>query len=108
MHEFNCSYVYEDGTSKKWRGQWGIINDDPYCFEMLIRGRGSEYQVVLGSCSTGWYLCIPSQYICCSLAALTDRFWNREQISRVLNVTDAVTISSALFSYEMTPTAHRF
>ena len=101
MHEFNCSYVYEDGTSKKWHGQWCIINDDSDCCEMLIRGRGSEYRVVLGCCSTGSYLCIPSQYISCSLADRTDRFWNREQISRVLNVTDAVTISYALFDYEM-------
>ena len=99
MNSFGCKYQYDDGEEKTWIGYWDFIkNNIGYC-ELLVRGRGSEYRVVLGSCSTGNYLCIPLVNIGCSLACWSDRFFNIEKLSAVVNITDAVTIANALLDY---------
>ena len=101
MYEFQCKYQYEDGDKKTWFGQWELLTERLGNLEFLVRGRGSEYRVVIGHCSSGNYLCIPSENIGCGLASQNDYFWNLEQISRVMNITDAVTIASALYNYSM-------
>ena len=100
MHKFQCKYIYEDGSKKTWTGQWNEVVDSSETIELLIQGRGSAYQAVLGISSVGNYLCIPSVNVGCSLACWSDLFWNTEQIARVLNITDAVTIATALVDYD--------
>ena len=64
MYEYTCRYTYNSGKKNH---------------ELLIRVRGSEYRVILGSCTTGLYMCIPT-------------------IS-VLNETDAATIATVIYLY---------
>lgn len=100
MNQFKCIHMDENGNEQKWTGTWEPISTGPGCHELRVCGRGSDYTVVLGQCSTGNYLVIPVMNIGCGLAGLTDVFWNAEQLSRVINTADAVTIATALNDYK--------
>jgi hypothetical protein len=100
MYKFQCKHKYEEGNEERWTGSWDVLEIKPDYFELLIRGRGSEFCAVFGSSTMGDYLCIPSMSVGCSLSCSSDLFWNTEQIARVLNITDAVTIANAFFEYE--------
>lgn len=99
MYEYTCNYTYGSGQKSQWTIYWGILEECPENHELLIRGRGSEYRVVLGRCTTGLYLCIPSANVGCSLAHAADILWNTAQIASILNETDAATIATAISCY---------
>ena len=100
MSSFQCKYNYEEGHEERWSGKWEILSVKQDYFELLIRGRGSEYCAVFGYSTLGDFLCIPSVSVGCSLSCSSDLFWNTEQIARVLNITDAVTIATAYMEYK--------
>lgn len=99
MKEFKCSYKEENGKTIRWSGSYEIMATEPNAHELLINGRGSEFQAVLGYCTYGNYVCIPLLDIGCSLAYWSDIFWNTEKLSQVMNKVDAVTLASALNAY---------
>lgn len=99
MYELPCRHTYDDGEEIQWNIHWRILDERPENHELLVRGRGSEYRVVLGQCTTGLYMCIPTMDIGCGLAHTTDILWNRTQIAAILNETDAVTIATAIYCY---------
>lgn len=99
MYEFDCKHTYSDGEQYTWKVFWDILDEDVDRHELLVRGRGSEYRVVLGHCTTGMYMCIPTVKVGCGLAHSADVSWNTEQIASVLNETDAVTIATAIYCY---------
>ncbi|MBR2527346.1 MAG: hypothetical protein IKE58_02600 [Blautia sp.] len=102
MNEYECNHVYDDHESDKWSAFWEITDVGVTGVEMLICGRSSAFKVIVGNCGSGNYLCIPSLDVGCGLADLTDVFWNRSKLARVMGSdVDAVTISLALCNYKM-------
>lgn len=101
MNVFECIYHDDDGLPKRWDGCWIQKASMPGHAELLIKGRGSMYTVILGRCSSGNYLCIPEQRISCPLSFLSDKFWNYEQLSSLLGTVDAVTVTTALADFEI-------
>ena len=99
MYEYSCRYTYSGGKKSHWKVFWDILAECPENHELLIRGRGSEYRVVLGSCTTGLYMCIPTINIGCALAHAADIQWNTAQIASILNETDAATIATVIYLY---------
>ena len=96
MHEVRISCNKEGKTSESWTGVWDLLKKEDDKAELLIQGRGSEFFVILGKYTYGNYLCIPSVRVGCGLAALNDTFWNYEQLSQLINETDAMTIAHAI------------
>ena len=88
-----------NGETKNWKVSWDILVEDHWRHELLVRARGSEYRVVLGTCTTGLYMCIPAIDVGCGLSHSADRLWNTEKISSVLNETDAVSIATVIYHY---------
>ena len=89
MNVFDCTYRDSEGHSKRWDGCWIKKESQTGQTELIVKGRGSMYHVILGYCSTGNYMCIPEQRISCPLSSLLDKFWNYEQISTLLGPVDA-------------------
>lgn len=99
MQIFHCKHTYPSGHKSKWDGSWEVLSTEPSFHELRIKGRGSSFDVILGDCSSGYYLCIPEINVGCSLSYWSDVFWNTERITQVLAETDAVTIATALNHY---------
>ena len=98
---FDCTYLDSDGDLKRWDGCWIKGVSQTGQTELIVKGRGSMYHVILGYCSTGNYLCIPDQRISCPLGRLSDTFWNYEQLSSLLGPVDAITITTALADFDI-------
>ena len=92
MKEFTCSYTYDDGEHAHWTGTVTPIRKKAATTKAVIKGRGSSYTIIVGDCSCGHFLCIPEINLSCPLAEWGNIFWNRERMSGLMNVTDAVTI----------------
>ena len=101
MYAFQCSHIYNDGKKKTWKVNWDILSEETGRQELLVCARGSQYHVVLGTCTTGQYMCIPAIDIGCGLSHSSDRQWNIWKIASVLNETDAVSIANVIYYYSM-------
>jgi len=99
MQTFYCMHTYPSGYQSRWSGSWEVLSTEPSVHELRIRGKGSSFDVILGSCCSGNYLCIPQINVGCSLGYWSDIFWNTERMTQVLSETDAVTIANALNHY---------
>lgn len=64
--------------------------------ELIIYGRGSCMNAVVGRYRNGQYICIPDLDTGCPLSRLTDTFWNRERLSSYVTEADAITIAHVL------------
>ncbi len=64
--------------------------------ELLVYGRESCIDAVIGKYMSGQYICIPDIDTGCPLSRLSDIFWNRERLSVHMNETDAATVAHAL------------
>jgi len=99
MQTFICKHKYPGGHKATWNGSWEILDIGTDYHELRIKGRGSSFDVVLGRCSSGYYLCIPSIDVGCALTFWSDTFWNTERLTPLLCETDAVTIATAIDHY---------
>lgn len=99
MHEFKCSHVYGDKKKKTWKVGWDTLHENAGRHELLVCAKGSEYRVVLGVCTTGLYMCIPTMDVGCGLSHPSDIPWNISKIASVLNETDAVSIANVIYHY---------
>lgn len=95
--EFVCSAPAEEGErGQKWLGEVVVKSHSMCMAELLIYGRYSCINAVIGKYMSGQYICIPDIDIGCPLSSLSDIFWNRERLSAHMNGTDAVTVAHAL------------
>lgn len=78
------------------RGSPGKEPQYIYMAELLIYGRGSRMDAVVGRYGNGQYICIPDLDTGCPLGSLTDTFWNQERLSGHVGEVDALTIANAL------------
>jgi len=84
---------------RKSRDGWGevMVKSHSMCMaELLIYGRESCINAVIGKYMSGQYICIPDIDTGCPLSRLSDIFWNRERLSAHMNETDAATVAHAL------------
>lgn len=95
--EFECTLPAEEGgEGQRWTGEVFVRSHSPYMAELLIYGRGSRMDAIVGGYGNGQYICIPDLDTGCPLGRLTDTFWNQERLSGHVGEVDAVTIANAL------------
>jgi hypothetical protein len=93
---FECSR--ENGKKiERWEGNIAGLKMYERHYEIRVEAR-SGITVVFGMTTNGGFACMPDFGAGCHLAGLKDKFWNMEQLTRVLGVVDGVTVASALYS----------
>lgn len=80
----------------EWTGQADIVFHTADTAELMIYGRGSRMDTIIGRYRIGLYVCIPDINVGCPISSMSDFFWNRERLSGQMNQTDAVTVAWAL------------
>jgi len=90
-------YICKQKGSKSWIAEIILIEQNETQLEADVRGRGTQFHVIVGRHQYGTYLCIPNHGIGCELASLSDTFWNWEQLCRHLSEVDAHTVSTGLY-----------
>lgn len=88
----SAGHVHE----REWTGQAEITRHTANMTELLIYGRGSRMDTIIGKYQNGLYLCIPDIDVGCPLSSMSDIFWNRERLSGQMNAVDAITVAWAL------------
>lgn len=83
-------------ADQNWKGSVRSIEKGRDLMVAEISGKGSRMVAIIGNYIHGNYICIPDWGVGSPLAALNDRFWNREHLERYLSRPDAITISEAL------------
>ena len=87
---FNCKYENE-----KWCGTIESVYNHGSHYEMKIESR-SGIRIFFGESNAGHFLSAPDFGVGCHLADLSDKFWNSEQLIRVLGPIDGITVAEAL------------
>jgi len=64
----------------------------------LVMHTNTYIMVVFGPTSRGGFACFPDFQVGCHLTNLKDKFWNTEQLVRILGEADGLTVSTALFN----------
>lgn len=94
---FECAGPEEwDACGRRWTGEVKVAGSHTYEVELIIYGRGSCMNAVVGKYRNGQYICIPDLDTGCPLSRLTDTFWNSERLSSHIPEVDAITIAYAL------------
>ncbi len=93
--EFVCTAPAEEGE-QRWLGEVVVKSHSMCMAELLICGRASCINAVIGKYMGGQYICIPDIDAGCPLSRLSDIFWNKERLSAHMNRTDAATVAHAL------------
>jgi len=95
--KFECTLPEDEGEGEqRWFGEVLVKSRSIYMAELLIYGRGSRMDAVVGKYGNGQYICIPDLDTGCPLSSLTDTFWNQERLSGHVGEVDALTIANAL------------
>lgn len=95
--EFECTLPAGEGEEgQKWQGGVLVRSRSTDMAELLIYGRGSCMDAIVGKYGNGQYICVPDLDIGCPLSRLTDTFWNQERLSFHVGEVDAVTMANAL------------
>ena len=94
---FVCSSpAGNENPGQRWAGEVIVTSHNLYMAELLIYGRDSCINAVIGKYMSGQYICMPDIDTGCPLSRLSDLFWNRERLSANMNETDAATVAHAL------------
>lgn len=95
--EFGCLLPPNEGDEGQgWLGEVSVKRHNIHMVELLIYGRGSRMDAVVGRYANGQYICIPDLGTGCPLGSLADTFWNWERLSDHVGEVDAMTIANAL------------
>lgn len=87
---FQCKSIEDE-----WEGIICNLTQQSNVYEFWIKSR-SSIMVVFGSTSRGGFACFPDFQVGCHLTDLKDKFWNTEQLIRILGEVDGLTVSAAL------------
>lgn len=87
---FQCKSIEDE-----WEGIICNLTQQSNVYEFWIKSR-SSIMVVFGSTSRGGFACFPDFQVGCPLTNLKDKFWNTEQLIRILGEVDGLTVSTAL------------
>ena len=95
--EFVCTAPLEEGKKEqRWKGEVMVKSHSMGMAELIIYGRDSCINAVIGKYMSGPYICIPDIDMECPLSRLSDLFRNRERLSMHMDETDAATVAHAL------------
>lgn len=95
--EFVCTVPAEEGgREERWLGEVVVRSHSMWMAELLIYGKGSCINAVIGKYMSGQYICIPDMDMGCPLSRLSDVTGNRERLSEHMKETDAVSVAHAL------------
>ena len=95
--DFICTNPSADNTQDRlWSGRAVLAAQTACMAELILYGRGSRMDVIIGKYQGGLYLCIPDINVGCPLSSMPDTFWNQERLSRQMNPVDAATVAWAL------------
>lgn len=93
---FICERKLRKGI-ETWKGRIKYSTDLGGYYEIYIESRSSIF-VILGPYSDGYFACIPDFGAGCYIAGLSDYFYNKEKLVRVLGTIDGITVATALQS----------
>jgi hypothetical protein len=93
---FTCKYDQEN-----WQGEIQSVYNHGSHFEMVIQSR-SGIKIIFGKSNDGHFLSAPDFGVGCHLAGLSDKFWNSEQLIRILGPIDGITVAEALKEFSRT------
>lgn len=93
---FNCKYKKE-----KWQGRIESVYNHGSHYEMKIESR-SGIRIFFGKSNAGNFLSAPDFGAGCHLVDLSNKFWNSEQLIRVLGPIDGITVAEALKQFSKT------
>jgi hypothetical protein len=94
--KFTCTYNHEE-----WIGKIQSVYNHGSHYEMKIESR-SGITILFGKSNAGYFLSAPDYGVGCHLADLSDKFWNSEQLIRVLGPVDGITVAEALKQFSKT------
>lgn len=81
---------------REWNGHVRIVAQTANVVELIIEGRGSYMDTIIGKYRIGLYICIPAINVGCPISSMSDFFWNRNRLSEQMNRIDAITVAWAL------------
>ena len=82
---------------EEWGASVDLIKNYGSHWELDIKGRGSQFIVVVGAYQNGWFVCIPNLDVGVGIGYPTDAFYAIEKLSKALNnEIDAHTIARGL------------
>lgn len=95
--EFVCTSPAADrGREQRWLGEV-IVRSYSMCMaELVIYGRESCINAIIGKYMRGQYICIPDIEAGCPLSSLSDISGNKERLLAHMQETDAITVAHAL------------
>lgn len=93
--EFHCNQITNKSINE-WKGVITNLEKHNNCYEFWIKSR-SSIMVILGVRTRGGFACIPDFKVGCHLVNLKNKFWNTEQLVKILGEVDGITVASALF-----------
>ena len=79
-----------------WTGMAELTKQTAVMAELLLYGRGSRMDTIIGKYQSGLYLCIPDIDVGCPLSSMSDIFWNWERMAGQMNAVDAATVACGL------------
>ena len=79
-----------------WTGMAELTKQTAVMAELLLYGRGSRMDTIIGKYQSGLYLCIPDIDVGCPLSSMSDIFWNWERMAGQMNAADAATVACGL------------
>lgn len=99
--KYTCILKNEDGC-RTWEAGVSLLRASRTGrqYEAEIEGRGTYFHILTGQHKYGDYLCIPDHDVGCERSRLSDFFWNRERLGRLMKEEDAVTVANGLMYLE--------
>ena len=92
---FKCERIVENGI-EVWEGVIPRFTKYESHYEIRMEAR-SGIMVVFGKSSRGNWACIPDFGAGCYLSGFKDKFWNTEQLTKVIGEVDGITVANALY-----------
>ena len=94
------SYYEDNCKIEEWGASVGLIAEHGSHWELDIKGRGSQFNIVVGEYKSGWFLCVPNLDVGTGIAHPADVFYTIEKLSKALdNEVDAHTIARGVQEY---------
>ena len=93
---FECVNKQKHG-SENWAGRITAFKSYGAHYEIKIESR-SWILVIFGKTAQGAFACMPDFGAGCHLVNPRDKFWNTEQLTRILGKVDGITVATALYT----------
>lgn len=76
-----------------------VSYDVGHVYEFSVQFDGLSFLVIFGSHINGWFIAVPTYLVCVEAANPRDIFYNTESLSRVIDVSYAETLATAIWHF---------